>query len=203
MTRVLPDGPVSHRVFRLVICPHSGEMTGPSQVAGPSAECSPKDESVVNPGAWRVRTAGRRPGHGPCFLYITSRSPPVANGVLGSCPDGPGGERGGGTSGGGGSSWAGCVCRGPAKTAQCGFRRTPLHAGKSRRREENGIGFASGDAKRAVCQRLLCEHARAAATRHDEPWRRGGEGLSASSTRDLCRTLPPRPTTHFTPSRSQ
>jgi hypothetical protein len=118
--------------------------------------------------------------------------------VLGSCPDGPGGERGGGTSGGGGSSWAGCVCRGPAKTAQRGFSRTPLHAGKSRRREEIGTGFASGDAKPAVCQRLLCEHARAAATRHDEPWRRGGEGLAASSTRDLCRTLPPRATAHFT-----
>jgi hypothetical protein len=161
------------------------------------------DETVANPGAWRGRTAGPNPGT-PLASYTSRRNRRLwQTGYWEVARDGPGGVRGGGTSGGGGSSWADCVCRGPAKTAQRGFRRTPLHAGKSRRREENGIGFASGDAKATVCQRLLCEHARAAATRHDEPWRRGGEGLPASSTRDLCRTLPPRATTHFAPSRSR
>jgi hypothetical protein len=63
-------------------------------------------------------------------------------------------------------------------------RAMRLQLAPTSRRQESKAGGerkleASGDAKATVCQRLLREHACAAATRHDEPERRGDKGPTA------------------------
>jgi hypothetical protein len=93
--------------------------------------------------------------------------------VLGSCPRCPGGMKRRGNLGRRGFVVGRLCVQGTSVD-----RATRLQPVPTSRRSESKAGgernrIASGDAKRAVCQRLLREHACAAATRHDEPSRRG------------------------------
>lgn len=175
-------------------------MTSSAHLGRPAAGYSSSYESVGIFGGWRGGTTLRRNGHGPCFLYSASRSLPGQSGfreVSRSCP---GGVSDGGTSGGGGSSWAGCVCRGPASTAQRGFCFSPRHAGMGCQREENGCSRHRG-MRKSPSAGNFCVSMHARRPPATTNLRGGASGVrQRPPTRDSCRTLPPRAPRPFAPS---
>lgn len=98
--------------------------------------------------------------------------------------------------GGGGSSWAGCVCRGSGNVRAMRLSARPTPA-KSQVEGGRRVSLGtSGDDREDALPEISSGHADMAATRHDEPRRRGDRSPSASTDAGL---LPHPPTGFATP----